>query len=450
MNKYIFFRAVVVIIFATFVSCSKDSDDPNSEAITVITSDFSITMDENPSNGKIIGTVLGSTNQGTVTFSITEQSPSGSFSIDADSGELKVADESLFDFETNPTITGTVKVANGAVSKNALVNITLNDVNEENVYDGNVILSTQAEVDEFGTHNYVGITGYLIIGYNLGSDYSNISDLSPLQALTFVGGEIVISYNGELQTLTGLDNLSEIGSSLSIYTNPNLSNIGSLRSLSVIHKSLNISSNNSLTNFYGLHNITSVSHYLEIHNIPGSNLNGLQNIRSVGSLYVSFNPNLENIDALSTITVLNYNLIIQKNPLLNNLIALQNINANISQLRIIENNSLLNLEGLQNIAATHYLEISDNDSLINLSSLESNRNIETQIIIERNDNLINLNGLENLIEIAQHFRIWQNPNLTDFCALTNLCVNGNLPSFSTESNAYNPKKQDIIDGNCNL
>src|SRR5690606_10832241 len=120
----------VLLIFAAILlnSCSKDSDDPTPQdtPITVPTADCSKTMDDNPTTGQVIGTIVGSTNEGSVTFSIIEQTPSGAFSIDSASGELKVADETLFDFETNPTITGTVKVANGTVSKNALVTITLN------------------------------------------------------------------------------------------------------------------------------------------------------------------------------------------------------------------------------------------------------------------------------------------------------------------------------------
>ncbi|MDC8000367.1 cadherin repeat domain-containing protein [Aequorivita todarodis] len=445
-------RLSILFLFSTliFVSCSKESDDPNPTEITVSTSDFSKIMDENPPNGQVIGNVQGSTNQGTVIFSITEQNPAGAFSINSASGELKVANEALFDFETNPTITGTVKVANGAVFENASVSISLNDVNEDNIFDGNVVLTTQAEVDEFGTHNYIGITGYLIIGYNFGYDYSNITNLSPLEALTFVHGEIVISNNGELQTLTGLDNLAEIGSSLSIYENPVLNTLVSLSNLNVIHKDLAILYNSSLTTFNGLQNITAVERNLLVQGMPVVTLDGLPNISSIGNLSISFNPNLENIDTLSTLRELSGNLYIQKNPLLSNLDAFQNVNNSIiPQLRILENESLTDLNGLQNIGASDYLEISDNTSLTTLLGLESITNINSQIIIERN-NLINLNGLENLIEVAQQFRIWQNPNLTDFCALTNLCVSGNLPSFLTESNAYNPTKQDIINGNCSL
>ncbi|MDN3725543.1 cadherin repeat domain-containing protein, partial [Aequorivita sp. SDUM287046] len=100
------FTMVIAIVVLSFLSCSKDSnDDSNPFETTVTTSDFSISMDENPSDGFIIGTVSGTTNQGSVTFSIIEQSPANAFTIDAASGELKVLNKVLFDFETNPTIT---------------------------------------------------------------------------------------------------------------------------------------------------------------------------------------------------------------------------------------------------------------------------------------------------------------------------------------------------------
>ena len=183
------FRLLILFLFSvfTFISCSKDSnDDPDPFETTVTTSDFSITMDENPNDGYVIGTVSGTTNQGSVTFSIIEQTPANAFTIDAASGELKVLNKILFDFETNPTITGTIKVANGLAVKNALVTITLNDLVEENIYDGDVILRTQQEVDDFGTNNYTQINGFLIIGKLENEGYSDITDLNPLHSLKHI------------------------------------------------------------------------------------------------------------------------------------------------------------------------------------------------------------------------------------------------------------------------
>ena len=97
---------------------------------TVSVSNFTPTIDENPTDGQIIGTLEASTNEGSITFSLTNQMPPGSFAIGASSGDLTVADASLFDFETNPVLTATVTAVNGTASDNATITVTLNDVDE--------------------------------------------------------------------------------------------------------------------------------------------------------------------------------------------------------------------------------------------------------------------------------------------------------------------------------
>ncbi|GHC54758.1 cadherin repeat domain-containing protein [Ulvibacter litoralis] len=441
------------LLFASFaiLSCSKDSEDtPEASDITVTTSNFSVTIDENPSEGQVIGTVAGTTNQGTVTFSITEQTPSGAFTIDAASGELKVANEALFDFETNPTISGTVNVANGAISENALVTISISDISEENIYQGDVILRTQTEVDEFGTHNYTGITGYLLIGHDSGTTYSNITNLSPLQALTFVGNYVTISYNGELQTLSGLENLSEIGGTLAIVVNPALLTLENLGEITEINDSLMLHLNPLLTNLQGLESITTIASYLSIQVTPLVDLNGLQNITSVGTLQISGNENIENITALSGVVSIQDEIIIDNNPNLTSLTPLENVEGNIRRIYINYNNSLFSLNGLENISCYGQLDIFSNNSLTDLSGLEKITNINTHVRIENNENLISLHGLENLVEVSVQVSIWDNSNLTNYCALENLCISGSVGYFGAHNNAYNPTKQDIIDGNCSI
>ena len=97
---------------------------------TVSVSDFRPTIDENPTDGQIIGTLEASTNEGSITFSLTNQMPPGAFAIGSPSGDLTVADASLFDFETNPVLTATVTAVNGTASDNATITVTLNDVDE--------------------------------------------------------------------------------------------------------------------------------------------------------------------------------------------------------------------------------------------------------------------------------------------------------------------------------
>lgn len=50
LNTIFTFKTIIIIAFFSFVSCSKDSNEPSpiETPVTVTTADFSITMDENP------------------------------------------------------------------------------------------------------------------------------------------------------------------------------------------------------------------------------------------------------------------------------------------------------------------------------------------------------------------------------------------------------------------
>ena len=326
----------------------------NETIIIVTTSDFSTSIDENPTNGDVIGAVEGTTNQGTVTFSIMEQTPSGAFAIDSTTGEITVADETIFDFETNSEITGIVKVANGTVFENSNIIINLNDIEEANIYDGDVFFMTQQEVEDFGANNYTEVTGSVIIG-SPNIENNSIVDLTPLNTLTTIGANLFIRKNNLLENLEGFNNLTSIGISLHVF------------------------SNDLLINF-----------------------NGLNNLSSIGEgIYVEYNPSLLNIDSLSNITSI-YSIEIDQNSLIENINGLNNITSNV-----------------------------------------------LSIVVLFNPELINVDGLSNIVSVTEILWIHHNEILTDLCGIEPLIVGGGLEgNYIVSSNAYNPTQQDIIDGNC--
>ena len=96
--------------------------------------DFTTSVDENPTNGDSLGTVQA-TGDGTLTFSISSQTPTGAIAIDASTGELTVADAAIFDFETNPVITATISIDNSGNIDTVMVTINVNNVNELSIQD---------------------------------------------------------------------------------------------------------------------------------------------------------------------------------------------------------------------------------------------------------------------------------------------------------------------------
>lgn len=94
------------------------------------TQDETVAIDENPTSGTAIVTISAATDLGSASFAIVNESVSGAFAIDAATGELTVADASVFDFETNPTLTATVNVTNSSLEQTSIVTVNLNDIFE--------------------------------------------------------------------------------------------------------------------------------------------------------------------------------------------------------------------------------------------------------------------------------------------------------------------------------
>jgi hypothetical protein len=126
-QKYYF----LFIFLGCLFSCSDDNKNLNK--ITVTISDFTKTINENPQENEPLGTINAYTNQGSLTYSIVNQSPNDALVINSSTGDLKVLKKNLFDFETNPSITATIKVQNGEIFKTANITINLNNIIESRI-----------------------------------------------------------------------------------------------------------------------------------------------------------------------------------------------------------------------------------------------------------------------------------------------------------------------------
>jgi len=126
--KYSFtlIKALLTVIILPLFSCS--SDDNNNQSNVISLENLTVAIDENPANGQVIGNVVATQTVGgaTLAYNIDSQTPTGALDIISSTGELSVADNTLFDFETNQTITATVSLTGGA--NTATVTINLNNL----------------------------------------------------------------------------------------------------------------------------------------------------------------------------------------------------------------------------------------------------------------------------------------------------------------------------------
>ena len=119
------------------LQCSKEDGDntpsiTQQEEVSIATSDLFASINENPAQGASLGRVQATASSGSINFSIVSQSIAGAITINS-SGDVAVANPSLFDFETRQQITATVRVSVGSVSEEITVTITINDVDEVDV-----------------------------------------------------------------------------------------------------------------------------------------------------------------------------------------------------------------------------------------------------------------------------------------------------------------------------
>ncbi len=128
MKKEVFFMLSGLLLF----SCNPENNTEEVLPVAIYAEEFSVVIDENPSNNQLLGFIGATTNIGTVTYAISSESEEGAFMVEADTGKLRAADPSLFDFETSPVLTAVVAITNQDLTEHIDVTVTLNDVFDEN------------------------------------------------------------------------------------------------------------------------------------------------------------------------------------------------------------------------------------------------------------------------------------------------------------------------------
>lgn len=119
--------ALVFVLLGLVIFQACTSEQVSTVEINVM--DFSAQIDENPTAGQKIGDLNATTTSGSLSYTLLSESVAGAFEISS-LGALSVGDPTVFDFETNPTITASVEAAVEGVSRTIAVTVMLNDVAE--------------------------------------------------------------------------------------------------------------------------------------------------------------------------------------------------------------------------------------------------------------------------------------------------------------------------------
>ena len=262
MKKLILMNALFLVI-TSFVSCGSDDVD-----VLVNANNFETSIDENPEMDQVIGTLIATTNQGVLNYSIISQTPMNALAINKLSGVITVKDTNAFDFETNSLIEADVMVSVGSVSDMVLARIALNDI-DEGIFKGNVVITTQAELESCTALNYHTIDGDLTI-----SDDTNVMDIGnmeTLRILTSVTGVLKIENMVNILDLSGLENLIAVGG-LTI-NNTELLDVEHISGLTSCNGPILITNNLSLEFYCGLQPLLKSGNFSDTFTVSGNFIN---------------------------------------------------------------------------------------------------------------------------------------------------------------------------------
>ena len=234
-------------------------------------------------------------------------------------------------------------------AKKATENILSSGRGLSDVYEGDISLASDTEIENFSSKGFTKINGELCLGLCDGIVFPDeITSLLPLSRITEVSNftlklnsgltdlkgieQLVVSENIVIWSVSGIKNIDELAvnekltGSIVIYDNENLENVDGLANISEV-RTLQVSRNKKLTNIDGLSNIARTEGRVDIsHNDILANINGLSNLRRVAGTFIINNcPLIENLDVLNKLEVIGERLSIIDLPLITNLDGLRNV-----------------------------------------------------------------------------------------------------------------------------
>ena len=302
-------------------------------------------------------------------------------------------------------------------------------------HTGDVSVTTQAEVEALRTSLTAGATrivGNVTIGPATGT--SDITDLSPLAAITDITGNVVVQRNPLLPSLMGLNQLKSIGGDFAAGNNT-LTSLGNYPALQSINGRFIVFGNATLTSLGNFPALQSIRGHFEVINNDDlltslGDFTALQTIGgrfSVGGFLFPDDGNaaLISLGDFSALQSIGGRFEVSENASLTSLgdfTALQFIGGGFSVGNNAPLTSLGDFPALQSISG-NFLVSSDNlTSLGNFPALQS---IGNYFVVSENDDLTSLGNFTSLQSIGEYFLVFENPSLTslgDFPALQSIGI----------------------------
>ncbi|MEC7264303.1 MAG: hypothetical protein VXW38_11225 [Bacteroidota bacterium] len=353
--------------------------------------------------------------------------------------------------------------------------LSFTTLEKNTIYDGDVTLLSQQEVDDFGAQGYTEITGSLTIGDNTGiiTDIDNLDALSSLETLGFhlniynndsltnldglsgigsVGGNMIIGLNDLFTNLDGLNSVTTIGGNLEIYGNDLLQNIQGLSNVTTLGGLVRFQNNYVLSSLDGFPSVNQINGSLTIRQNNITNLNGLQSLTSVlGNLLITNETALSDISGIQGLTLVEGDFTISGTAL-TEISGFSSLNTVAGLLTLALNGQLTSISGFANLSTNAGLRIQNNDLLNSIAGFGSITTVTGDLQININSALSSINIFGNLTAVEGDVSISSNnfPDLSFLSGLTSVGGNVYIANSSAFTSLTGVENINQINGNLTM
>lgn len=303
-------------------------------------------------------------------------------------------------------------------------NSTIGISNLDTCPTGDITITSQADIDALA--GCTEITGDLTIdGVNITDGAETITDLSPLNDLTNITGNILIASLPEVTALPTFESLTQINGSYVIFALPLLTSLPNVPNQAVINGNLQFTSLPLITELpAGLSQITTINAGSDFEDNPGNqgNLN-LSQLNGITSY-----PNFDNLTEINGLLSLSQ-LPLDTLPSLPNLTTLNN------GIQIFANANLTSLTGFNSI--TNFggtVDIQSNAALTTMNAFNGITSAE-QFLFANQNALMTLDGFDSLVEIERFVIGFFNQSFT-INAFSNLETLGFLQTINIQQDNF--------------
>lgn len=247
-----------------------------------------------------------------------------------------------------------------------------------------VVFTTQSQLDQFKFDNPSCkiVEGDLVVGsYSvLIGKNKDIINLSPLNNIEEVKGNLIISSIENLIDLSALSNLKKVGKDIIIQGNSKITSLKGLEKITGVEGKLELFSNNvAKMTTKGLDNIKYIKGDLNIKSFATGSLEGLSNLDSIhGSLYV-WGDGVNNFSKLTSLKFIGKNISIYDSEIssFQGLSAIKEIYGNLS---VVDNP--ISFSGLNNVEVIHgNFEVRENGTTGSFTGLTKLREVKGNVYL---------------------------------------------------------------------